>query len=272
MTLKKIVKAALERAPILEVYFRRIIWSRIHFPEPEMKYLNSLPRNSFDVAVDVGAALGGYSWILNRKSKRVIAFEPGIVHSEFLQPGIYGTSIELERQAVGNENGFVSMYTPGDDTNARHSATLSTENPVVHASETQIDVVPLISLDDFLESKLASTERLDFLKVDVEGYELAVLEGATRRIAKDFPLIVCEIETRHNAQYQEVFRLLKSLGYQSYILVDGEFALFVSDDISYHQRDVDLAYRLSANYRPGSSKYINNFIFAHPRSKIRISV
>lgn len=261
----------LERYPLLNVVFRRFIWSRIHFPEPEMEYLSRLAPHSFDVAVDVGAALGGYAWILNRISNRVIAFEPGRVHADFLQAGLFGTNIELERKAVGGENGTVPMYTPGDDTNARHSATLSKENPVIQACEAHVDEVPLVSLDAILETKMAATERLDFLKVDVEGYELAVFEGALSRITKDFPLVLCEIEARHNLHYKHVFGLLRSLGYQSYILMNGSFALFENDDISGLQNDIDLAYRLSADYRPGTSKYINNFIFSHPNSKIRIA-
>jgi len=261
----------LERYPLLDVAFRRFIWSRIHFPEPEMEYLSRLAPQSFDVAVDVGAAMGGYAWILDRISSRVIAFEPGKVHADFLQSGLHGTHIELERKAVGNATGTVAMYTPGNDTNARHSATLSKDNPVVHAGETRVEEVPLVSLDEILQEKMRASERLDFLKVDVEGYELAVFEGATRRIATDFPLVLCEIEARHNVRYPEVFRLLRSLGYQSYILVDGAFSLFDADDISSLQRDSDLAYRLSANYRPGESKYINNFIFSHTSSKVRIA-
>jgi FkbM family methyltransferase len=271
MNLKSKVKAVLESAPVFEVYFRRLVWSRIHFPEAEMEYLSRLAPHSFDVAVDVGAALGGYAWILNRISNRVIAFEPGEVHADFFQAGLRGTNIELERKAVGSKNGTVSMYTPGDDTNARHSATLSKENPVVQASEAHVNQVPLVSLDAILETKMAATERLDFLKVDVEGYELAVFEGAIGRIAKDFPLVLCEIEARHNLRYKDVFGLLRSLGYQSYILVNGSFTLFENDDISGLQSDIDLAYRLSTDYRPGTSKYINNFIFSHPNSKIRIA-
>lgn len=271
MKLKTMARDLLERYPLLAVAFRRFIWSRIHFPEPEMEYLSRLAPHSFDVAVDVGAALGGYSWILNRISNRVIAFEPGRVHADFLHSGLLGTNIELERKAVGSENGTVLMYTPGDDTNARHSATLSKDNPVVQAGETHVDEVPLVSLDAILRTKMAETERLDFLKVDVEGYELAVFEGALSRIAKDFPLVLCEIEARHNLRYKDVFGVLRSLGYQSYILVNGSFALFGNDDISGLQSDIDLAYRLSADYRPGTSKYINNFVFSHPNSKIRIA-
>lgn len=266
------MRALFEAVPLLDVAFRRFFWSRIHFPEAEMQFLTKLRADAIDVSVDVGAALGGYAWILNRKSRRVIAFEPGSTHADFIARGLVGTNIELERKAVGKCDGTVPMYTPGNDTNARHSATLSKKNPVTLSDGTQVIDVPIISLDTFLVSRMRPDERLDFLKVDVEGYELDVFEGARARIASDLPIILCEIEARHNDRYAEVFELLRTLGYASYIFDGRRFKVFEGNDISPLQQDDDLAQRLSPEYRPGQSKYINNFLFSHPNSKIRIPV
>jgi FkbM family methyltransferase len=235
-----------------------------------MKFLHGLTTGTFDVAIDVGAALGGYAWILSRKSRRVIAFEPGKTHADFLELGIQNTNVELERKAVGNLDDVVPMYTPGEDTHARHSATLSTNNPVVHAGETLVTNVQLVSLDQYLDKALTEKERLDFLKVDVEGFELEVFQGSVKRIARDFPLILCEIEARHNDKYREVFSLLRSLGYSSCIYRNNRFEQFDGDNLLHLQKDQDLEYRLGPDYRPGKSKYINNFMFSHPNSKVRV--
>jgi FkbM family methyltransferase len=254
--------------PMVDVAFRRFVWSRVSFPEPEMRFLNELNGRPIDVAVDVGAALGGYAWILNRKARRVFAFEPGQAHADFLARGLLGTRIELERLAVGSSSGIVPMYTPGDDTNARHSATLSTGNPVVQSNDTRVTNVQMVSIDQLLSERLAPDERLDLLKVDVEGYELAVFEGARHRIEKDFPLIICEIEARHNVDFAQVFKLLRSIGYVSYTFQGSKFILFVGEDLDAIQTEENLAYRISPEYRPGTSRYINNFIFSHAKSKI----
>jgi hypothetical protein len=66
-------KKILSWFPLLDGLFRRFIWSRIHFPEIEMRLLHEIQPGLIDVAVDVGAALGSYSWILNRISKQVYA-------------------------------------------------------------------------------------------------------------------------------------------------------------------------------------------------------
>lgn len=247
-----------------------MVWSRIHFPEVELQYLNRLSGKPIDVALDIGAALGHYSWVLNRKSRRIIAFEPGKVHADFLQHGLFGTNIELIRSAVGNTEGVVSMYTPGDDANALASATLSETNPVASAKNLHVDQVPVVKLDIFLEQTLSASERVDLIKIDVEGFELEVLKGGLQRIKTDLPVIIIEIESRHNDNYAQVFDLLRSIGYRTNILKAGFVEEFIGTNLAEIQRSEDLAIRIGPSYRPGASKYINNFIFTHADSKLRI--
>lgn len=270
MTLRSKARAALSAIPLADAFFRRVVWSRSHFPEAEMRFLHRLPGDAFDVAIDVGAALGGYAWILNRKARRVIAFEPGRIHADFLQKGLVGTRIELVRAAVGREEGSVVLYTPGGDTAALHSATLSTDNPVVQGQDVRTSTVPQLHLDGLMVEKLRPGERVDFLKVDVEGYELAVFEGAHALIERDKPLIICEIEARHNRDYHRVFALLRALGYSAFFFRDGRFELFSGDDLEHLQQDRDLDYRLSSSYDARMNRYINNFTFCHPHSRIQL--
>lgn len=271
MKLLKIGKSVLEQFPFVEAWFRRTVWSRVHFPESEMKYLHNLRGKPIDVAIDVGAALGGYAWILNRKSRKVIAFEPGETHSNFMSSALAASSIKLVRKALGNVQGTADFYTPGDDTIALHSATLSAENPVVNGQKTNVKQVEQVTLDGIAKSLMGQNERLDFLKVDVEGYELAVFEGAMRTIKEYQPLVICEIEARHNDRYLEVFNMLRAAGYQAYIYQNNGFVKFDGNDISVFQTEEDLNYRLSENYSPGQSQYINNFVFEHPQSKLKVS-
>lgn len=266
-----IVRDALAKAPPLDAWFRRLVWSRIHFPEDELRFLSRLPANSIDVAIDVGGALGSYAWPLNRKSRRVIVFEPGQVHADFLGYATALSRIELQRMAVGNKPGTLNLYTPGHDVNARHSATLSQTNPTIDTELAEVNSVEVVTIDGFASEHLHVGERLDVLKVDVEGFELAVFEGATGRIAADHPLIFCEIEARHNPRYQEVFELLAGLRYTAYAIRRGKLEELKSFDIRDMQTKDALAYRISDRYKPGTSDYINNFVFEHPSSRVKIS-
>lgn len=263
-------RALLARFPRIDGLFRRFVWSRLHYPEAEMAFIAGLPRHCADVAIDVGAAMGGYSWLMNHAARQVIAFEPGRWHYQFLKPLLFGTHIELVCAAVGAEGGEVELITPGDDTHARHSATLSTDNPVSQTSGSHRARVRQVSLDDYLADPRWAGRSVDILKIDVEGYEFEVLRGSMRTLEQHHPLLICEIEARHNAEYARVFAALRSLGYRCYVQRAGRYEPFEADDITPMQSAAALAVRLSPGHSPAQNQYINNFVFQHPESRIKV--
>jgi FkbM family methyltransferase len=271
MSVRTLCRDLLARSPLADGLFRRLVWSRVHFPEVEMRFLNSLSSNSIDIAIDVGAAMGSYSWILNRKSRQVISFEPGELHARNLELTVFGTRITVVKAAVGAVCGKVAMYTPGVDTNALHSATLSRSNPVAAVPGTQVREVEQVTLDDFLARRIDAARTVDVLKVDVEGYELEVFKGATTLLQRYHPLIFCEIEQRHNAGYADVFRLLRAAGYSSYVFQEGRFVLFAGEAIDALQSAHALQVRLDRSYDPARNLYVNNFVFQHPESRIKVA-
>jgi hypothetical protein len=175
------------------------------------------------------------------------------------------------RSAVGNKEENVIMFTPGSDTNALHSATLSSDNPVTQTPETTKVEVSQVTLDKYLADNLLQGQSFDFLKVDVEGYEQAVFEGAMVQIRRHLPLIFCEIEKRHNTDFIQTFQLLRDTGYVSYVYLKGKIQRFDGNDIDCFQKETDLQYRLSPEYQSRHGQYVNNFIFEHSKSKVRIS-
>lgn len=249
----------LARFPAADGVFRRVVLSRFEFPEPEMKFVNALPSKSLDIAVDVGAARGAYSWILSRKSRQVFAFEPGEHHSQYLESTIGKSNIRLVRAAVGSLPTEARLYTPGSSEQAPYLATLSQTNPLVGRTDVRVRVVQQVTLDSFFADKLQDGQQVDFLKIDVEGYELEVLKGAERMIERQHPLIICEIEKRHNPDCGKVFQLLRAAGYTSYILQDNRLRRFEADTIDDLQTEGSL-----------TSRYVNNFVFQHEQSRVRL--
>ena len=271
MALRAAVKRFLARFPFLDGQFRRLIWSRINFPEGEQRWLNALPSGSIDIAVDVGAAIGSYTWILSRKSKQVFAFEPGHQHGRYLARLVAGTNVTLVRAAVGAASGTVSIYTPGTDDIARQAATLSVKNPVIQFPGTTSEPVEVVSLDEFFTGKIGPGRAIDLIKIDIEGYELEALKGARELLEQYRPLLICEIEKRHNADFGLVFDLLKSIGYRCFIYLGGNFHPFDERDIAPFQTEEAWRHRNAPNFDPAKNSYINNFVFQHRRSKIGVA-
>lgn len=100
-------------------------------------------------------------------------------------------------------------------------------------------------------------EGLDVIKIDVEGHEASVIEGAQRTLARERPTLIVEIEERHHVgQSEAIIGRLMGQGYQCVYLSDGRVEIFRAGSISELQPK-DLV------PLPGSkaASYINNFIF-----------
>jgi FkbM family methyltransferase len=95
------------------------------------------------------------------------------------------------------------------------------------------------------------------IKIDVEGHEGAVLDGASETIVRERPVVIVEIEERHHpGQSYSIFDRLKRHGYICCFIRDQELNLF----------EVEKMHELQpAGFIPPIGKkpagYVNNFIF-----------
>lgn len=167
-----------------------------------------------DVVVDVGANVGVYVHALCRRGARVEAFEPQPACSTVLQAyASMHRAVRVHEVALGCEQARATLSVPFENGRvARGSATiLSTRRAL---SET-IDV-PVRTLDSF------GFERVDAMKIDVEGAEFDVLRGAIATIERSRPLILVEIEQRHHARpMREVFDWFTRAGYYGSFVLPG---------------------------------------------------
>ena len=99
-------------------------------------------------------------------------------------------------------------------------------------------------------------KKLDFIKIDVEGNEKKVIDGAYNTIEKFKPMLMVEIEQRHHKNdIKKIFQTLLERDYEYffYSLDEKQFINGSAFSVSKHQK-----YR---NIK--TSKYINNFWFVH---------
>lgn len=144
------------------------------------------------VVLDVGANIGYYSVLFSHlvgQSGQVICFEPTSYYREVLLDNLKVNEIRnCTVQAVGLSDQSQST----EIKRGRHSASLHWVESVSPVATEQIE---LITLDDFLKD--VALERLDLIKIDVDGHETKVLQGAWQTIERFRPVIILEISHPH---------------------------------------------------------------------------
>lgn len=132
--------------------------------------------------VDVGANIG-YSTLFFHfywRSVRITAIEPIKRNYDYLLRNLRGRQrVITVRAACGAENGTLVLSLPDKADNlGLYSA--------VWGDGWKAEEVPLVRLDDLI------VDTVDFIKIDVEGYELEVLKGAAGILEKNGPLLQIE--------------------------------------------------------------------------------
>ena len=150
-------------------------------------------------AVDVGGHCGFWSFYLGGNFKKVYAFEPVEIFRECFKKNTPHENVELFPVALGNENSFVSMSVELENTGATH----------VSNKIDGLNKVELKKLDDY------EFTDIDFIKIDVEGYENQVVLGAKETLLRNKPIIIVEqkgFSDRFNETQFEAIDTLKSYG------------------------------------------------------------
>jgi FkbM family methyltransferase len=213
------------------------------------------------VAVDIGCHKGAYAYWMRRSvgpSGVVYAFEPQPRQIAYLRncfAAMHYDNVVLVPMAVSNNCGQMPLYMPAG-TGLTHAASLEPRNGSPVSSTESVDIT---TLDDFfstLERKAGGNGAVHFLKIDVEGHELAVLEGARRTLREFHPTILIECEARHRADgdVRPVFDLLNSAGYSGTFFCRGFRRPLAEFDLAKHQR-------LNKSFDRLPSDYVNNFAF-----------
>jgi FkbM family methyltransferase len=137
--------------------------------------------------VDVGANIGLYTLLMRANSKLpIIAFEPQPFLCDLIRRGVEHNrlaEVEVRNVGCGAERGEAPFYT---GTNG--SVALEANAPAGTAPANLINV-PIRTLDE----ELAGISEIALLKIDCEGFEFNILQGARKLIARHKPHLFIEI-------------------------------------------------------------------------------
>ena len=161
--------------------------------EPELRAVFRDVLSSGAVAVDVGANVGWHTLLMARlvgEGGRVLAIEANpSVRARLVEHLALNhvEHVEVVPCAVGDSEGTVAFRAPdASDASAGDGHVLAANE----AAGKDVIRVPTRTLDAIVEA--SGVERLDLIKIDVEGFEWPVLAGSTRSIERFRPRIVFE--------------------------------------------------------------------------------
>jgi len=195
-------------------------------------------------AIDIGANLGLYTYRLSQLSKVVEAFEPQLFCVDIIR-SFRDSHINVYPVALGAKEGELALNVP-----VRNG---KLERPLAAFRDLGGNViqigVPVKRLDDY------DFTDVSIIKIDVEGYERDVIEGALATIQRERPVLLIEIEQRHlgNVPIQSVFSRIESLGYRGFFFRDDQIC-----PISDFSVECDQLANIADVH---SINYVNNFIF-----------
>lgn len=188
--------------------------------DPELKYLEAI-LSAGKTFVDVGANVGIYTLAASRivgQSGRVIAFEPSVQSFPTLKENISLnglTNVQAFRVALSDKAGE-AFLSHGDDPGKNSLGNDSWR-------ERRGEEVETLSLDEALQE--ASVERVDVIKMDVEGAEELVLRGANKVVASHKPAIIFEVNqeaaARLGLSHHGAWDQLQSFGYKFFRVGDN---------------------------------------------------
>ncbi len=210
--------------------------------EKELAYVNALCDESC-VSLDIGANRGVYSYLMRQHSQSVIAFEPNPFYADFVRRAL--KDVKVIEAAVSDHEGTSVLRVPLSEPIAG-MGTIEAENTLDQVEVQQI-TISLLTLDSLKLTKIG------FMKIDVEGHELAALRGAANTIENSLPNLLIEAEERHRKDaVNSVLGFLSKFGYHGLFHVNGKLHPIEEFDASTHQ-DASVA----------GKPYVNNFIFIH---------
>ena len=182
------------------------------------------------VVLDIGAHAGQYAKLLSRMVPRgqVFAFEPGSYARSILRIALYLNrcrNVAVVPLALGEREGTAMLTLPVKRRGA-YGFGLAHLGHDTRWREVRRDIVALTTIDRF--AALTGLRRLDFIKADIEGWEMHAMRGGLDTIRRFRPVIMLEMTeaalARAGDDLASAYRMLGELGHRPSVLgADGRF-------------------------------------------------
>lgn len=168
--------------------------------------------------MDIGANIGVYALHFARKvgpTGKVYAFEPVPEYFERLK----------EHITLNDTNNIVPFpFALADQKGKAKMSVASGDSSLFHHLTDRFIEVPMTTLDDFIAKQ--GIDRVDAIKLDVEGAELKVIHGADKTIRQFKPIMMVEINATTlqaaGTSPEELFQTIVGYGYEAFVIRNGK--------------------------------------------------
>ncbi len=205
--------------------------------EPHITKLLNRNFKSDSVFVDIGSNYGWHAIKSSPYCNTVYSFEP----QKFIH--------DVQMNSI-NENNITNVnlfnYGIGDTNETKQMSPIDYNSESIHMGDLSVgsggETIEVKTLDSF------EIPKVDFIKIDVQGYEKYVLSGAVNTIINSKPMIIIEMEEhqlrRFNYGVVELFELIRSLDYHIYFLD----YFYPSDHVCVHKDNLNEFIQINSQY------------------------
>lgn len=137
-------------------------------------------------AFDIGANLGGHTLLMACHAEEVHAFEPLERLAMLIEQRVgsnLGTKVHVHRFGLGEQDEEKAYFLDEASHNSGTGSFIAE-----HANAPQVATLPLRRGDDW-----AANRKVDFIKIDVEGYEAPALMGLRQTLVANHPIVMMEV-------------------------------------------------------------------------------
>jgi len=225
------------------------------YGEVEMHLLEFLCRRDRD-AIDVGANYGGYVHFMRRYARHVYAYEPIPRLAQMLRRK-FGRDVTIEAIALSDSTGSAALRMPVIDGVAVAGCSTISDGASATYPALSVTEVPMDRLDNVYGGDVG------FIKIDVEGHEQAVLDGAIDTIRRCLPRIQVEIEERlAPGELARARAFFAKLGYRGFFVHNGRMERIEQFSLAEMQDPMNLPdLKAPLEKRQRVERYVYNFIF-----------
>ena len=192
------------------LYLRNLAHRRMRKGEKELRLLDALV-DPGRVAIDIGANKGVYSYWLSRLSRQVLAFEPNPKMYHLLARAV-PANVRTFEVALSDSEGTAELILP-----VQRSGRFSNQGATLQTRK--LDGGKAFAVLPVEQRRLDSYDVRDvaFIKIDVEGFEIEVIEGARATLARERPVLLVEIDAHHSKRpVAEAVATVRAHGYDCY--------------------------------------------------------